>query len=66
MITIRLIWGTETFEQEKYVAIRNQRLEYLGDIRDSLQRIEKGTYGIYIVGRLALNGWILSNGKIIV
>ncbi|MGI6188451.1 MAG: hypothetical protein GX041_00300 [Clostridiales bacterium] len=38
--------GTETFEQEKYVAIRNQQLEYLGDIRDSLQRIEKGTYGI--------------------
>lgn len=38
--------GTETFEQEKYVAIRNQQLEYLGDIRDFLQRIEKGTYGI--------------------
>ena len=46
MITIRLIWEPKHFEQEKYVAIRNQQLEYLGDIRDSLQRIEKGTYGI--------------------
>ena len=38
--------GTETFEQEKYMTIRNHQLEYLGDIRDALQRIDRGTYGI--------------------
>nr|MBO2494931.1 hypothetical protein [Clostridia bacterium] len=38
--------GTETFEQEKYISLRNHQLEYLSDIRDALQRIERGSYGI--------------------
>jgi len=38
--------GTETFEQEKYVSLRNHQLEYLSDIRDALQRMERGSYGI--------------------
>ena len=40
--------GSETFEQEKLMTLRNQQLEYLADIRDSLNRIDRGTYGICV------------------
>jgi YteA family regulatory protein len=38
--------ATETFEQEKYITLRNQQLQLLADIRDALQRIDRGSYGI--------------------
>jgi YteA family regulatory protein len=40
--------GTETFEQQKYISLRNHQLEYLGDIRDALGRMDRGNYGLCV------------------